>query len=486
MISTKANDKKKNPNVLFILSDDQSYWAMRCAGNHEIETPNLDRLAATGMLFKNFFCASPVCSPARATLLTGKIPSQHGIHDWIRAGDTIAEYEPAKGGQLIEYLRNQTGYTEILCNNGYECGIIGKWHLGDSHHVQKGFKLWNVHAKGGGPYYNAPMIKEGGIYHEPKYITDAITDEALRWLEQQENRTNPFYLGVHFTAPHMPWTRKNHPEKLFDRYFENCSFESMPLNAKLPENSFYEPPPIVSGEKRRENLSGYFAAVAAMDYNIGRLIDWLENNGLRQDTVVIFTSDNGMNMGHHGVYGKGNATSPQNMFEESIKVPFIISQPGSIEQDCVNEGLVSQYDFMPTLLDYVGIGNPCIQSLPGKSFKNYLTDKSVNSRDFICVFDEYGPVRMVRTTRWKYVHRYPHGFHELYDLHEDINEERNLYGRPEFRNKQKELKFLLEEWFHRYTIPARSGVYEPVTGSGQIGLSGLESEGDIPYYGKQS
>jgi arylsulfatase A-like enzyme len=128
-------------NILFILSDDQGAWAMGCAGNDEIETPNLDRLAETGMRFENFFCASPVCSPARATLLTGRIPSQHGIHDWLAAGNTTAAYEPERNGELTEYLVGQPGYTDYLAAAGYDCGISGKWHLGDSHHAQKGLRL---------------------------------------------------------------------------------------------------------------------------------------------------------------------------------------------------------------------------------------------------------------------------------------------------------------------------------------------------------
>ena len=112
------------PNVIFILSDDQGPWAMGCAGNDEIETPNLDRLAATGMRFDNFFCASPVCSPARATLLTGRIPSQHGVHDWLAAGNTVAKYEPARSGELTEYLRGQPGYTDFLAGAGYRCFIV--------------------------------------------------------------------------------------------------------------------------------------------------------------------------------------------------------------------------------------------------------------------------------------------------------------------------------------------------------------------------
>ena len=129
-----ASRDPNRPNIMAILGDDQGYWAMGCAGNREIQTPHLDRLAASGVRLENLFCASPVCSPARATLLTGRIPSHHGVHDWLRAGNSTEE--PERGGKLTEYLGGMTGYTDLLAAQGYVCGISGKWHMGDSHHPQ--------------------------------------------------------------------------------------------------------------------------------------------------------------------------------------------------------------------------------------------------------------------------------------------------------------------------------------------------------------
>ncbi len=461
---------RKRPNILLILSDDQGAWAMRCAGNREIETPHLDRLAQTGLRFDNFFCASPVCSPARATLLTGRIPSQHGIHDWLAAGDTIAKYEPARNGELIEYLKGQPGYTELLAKAGYRCGISGKWHLGDSHHPQKAFEYWAVHAKGGGPYYGAPMIRDGLVYEEPAYVTDVITDNALRWLTSIQESPSPFYLGVHYTAPHSPWAREQHPVDLYDAYFNNCPFRSVPDGLTPPEWVQCLSIPVTTPAARRAHLSGYYAAVTAMDRNIGRLIDWLEAHGERENTMIIFTSDNGMNMGHHGVYGKGNATSPLNMFEESVKVPFLVSHPGRIVSGATNTALIGQYDFMPTLLDYAGVANPLPPGLPGTSFAGILRGDPYNAHDHVVVFDEYGPVRMLRTEEWKYVHRHASGPHELYDLRHDPTEQSNLAGIPEFKNIEREMRHRLAEWYSRYIDPRRDGLTARVTGSGQVGL----------------
>ena len=154
------------PNILFILSDDQGAWAMRCAGNEEMVTPNLDRLSATGIRFDNFFCASPVCSPARASILTGRIPSQHGVQDFLRAGN--AEFLPGDGLE-IDYIAGQPTYIELLAQSGYECGLSGKWHIGKAALQRAGFSFWNVHAGGGGHYYAAPMIVNGERY-QPRRI----------------------------------------------------------------------------------------------------------------------------------------------------------------------------------------------------------------------------------------------------------------------------------------------------------------------------
>ena len=190
------------PNIVFIISDDQGVWANGCYGNSEIITPNIDKLSSEGMRFNNFFCASPVCSPARASFLTGCIPSQHGIHDWLRDDD---DYQAS-----IEYLANSHSYTKILSENGYECALSGKWHMGASYKKQHGFNHWYSHKSGGGPYFGAPMYRDSKLYTEERYITEAITDDALEYLESKKNSETPFYLHVAYTAPHSPWIN-NHP-----------------------------------------------------------------------------------------------------------------------------------------------------------------------------------------------------------------------------------------------------------------------------------
>ena len=178
-----------------------------------------------------------------------------------------------------------------------------------------------------------------------------------------------------------------------------------------------------------------------MDANIGRLLDALERRGLRERTLVIFMSDNGMNMGHHGVVGKGNGTFPMNMYDTSVKVPLLISQPGSVPQGRIERGLWSQYDVFPTLLEVAGVPNPHADSRPGRSFAPLLAGKPVRQpREYVVVAAEYGPVRMWRSRDWKYVHRYPYGPHELYNLREDPAEEHNRMGEKGAERRVCEMK----------------------------------------------
>jgi choline-sulfatase len=235
--------------------------------------------------------------------------------------------------------------------------------------------------------------------------------------------------------------------------------------------------------RRRELLSGYFTAVTAMDHNLGRLLDWLEAHSLSENTLIIFTSDNGMNMGHHGIYGKGNGTFPQNMYDTSVKVPAIMSHPSQIKAQLVSDVLLSHYDLMPTLLEYLGLEAPTRDNLPGKSFAGLLRgqvegeDGDKASQEAVVIYDEYGPVRMIRNHEWKYIHRYPYGPHELYHLAVDPSEQQNLIGEAACQDKIIELKAGLEDWFARFVKPQMDGRHEAVTGMGQLGLAGLAAKG---------
>ena len=481
MASTDPN----RPNILFILSDDQGPWAMNCAGTSELITPNLDRLADTGIRFENFFCASPVCSPARASILTGQMPSQHGVQDFLRAGnsahsmpihrsrDVMTNKEELTGldGRAIEFLKERATYTEVLANNSYSCGLSGKWHIGDSATPQAGFSYWNVHSGGAGNYYNALMFRDDELYESDGYFSDVITDNAIHYLESEIASSNPFALNVHYTAPHAPWGREHHPPEYYEEYFDNCQFETVrwdPINPNQLYKQGSSGSVGVDEVSRHGLLSGYFAAITAMDTNIGRLIDWLEANNLRENTLIVFTSDNGMSMGHHGVWGKGNGTYPANMFDTAVKVPMLVSRPNHVPEGKVDTNLLSHYDLMPTLLEYVGLATASDSTLPGSSFASLLNGSKIETDRPVVVFDEYGPTRMIRTRTMKYIHRYPDGPNEFYDLSNDPLEIHNEIETPEFSETIASMRCALQSWFRRYAEPQHDGSKQPVTGRGQL------------------
>ena len=438
-------------NVILILTDDQGPWAARCCGNEEIITPGIDRLAAEGVRLDSFFCTSPVCSPARASLMTGRLPSQHGVHDWLRGGNM----PPDPAG----YLDAQTCYTDILARHGYACGLSGKWHLGDSLRPQHGFAHWFAMPGGGSRYQDAEMIRAGRVQTCPGYLTDVITDDALAFIRAHRDR--PFCLNVQYNAPHSPFT--GHPRELTDLYAD-CPFRTIPAEAPHPWLTKWGREQLGN----RQSLTGYFAAITGLDRGVGRIVDCLEELGLRGQTLVVFMSDNGYSCGQHGLFGKGNATWPLNMYEESVKVPCIFSQPGTLPRGLVSSAMASQYDFIHTLLEHLDLPPLADSSLPGRSFHAALTGQRSDAAEQVVVYDEYGPVRMIRTAEWKYVHRYPQGPHELYDLASDPGERRNVADEKSRQVLVRDLRARLEAWFARYVQPEMDGASLPVTGYGQM------------------
>lgn len=488
------------PNIVFVMADDMGYWSMGCAGNREVRTPNLDQLAGEGMYFQDFFCTSPVCSPARASVLCGKMPSCHGVQDWISRGhinyeevapalrekhqDPNASWEYAwsrqqlEGDRAIRYMEGLRTYTDMLAEHGYVCGLSGKWHLGDAGHPQKGFAYWEPMAMGGDNYFY-PVVLQGERFDmlRDTYITNYITEKALDFLRNRE-RNKPFYLSVHYTAPHSPWERNQHPREFYELY-EDCPYAETP---NVPPHKWGSP---YSREERRKRLQGYYAAVTAMDSDIGRLMRYLKENGLWEDTIFIFTADNGMSMGHHGIFGKGNGTFPMNLYDTAVKVPMIIAYPKGIRGGSVAKGLYSHYDLLPTIAGLMG--EELREDYPGSSFHEIFRGRIPDGRDAVVVYDEYGPARMIRTQEYKYIHRYPYGENEFYDLKADPGEEVNLAASKDsaVREKIAALRNRMERWFVRYSDPDVDGTKQAVCGCGQVDLVGKAGEGREAFLGRE-
>jgi arylsulfatase A-like enzyme len=423
-----AAARSRPVNVVFILTDDHGQWAMGCYGNRELRTPVLDRVAAEGARLTRAFAATPVCSPSRATFFTGKMPCQHGIQDWIRDENT--------GARSTRFLDGQTAFTQVLARQGYKVGLSGKWHMGASATPQQGFSYWFALPTGGSRYQDAEMIWQGQTRVYPGYLTDVITDKAIEFIEQ--SRRDPFFCFVSYNAPHTPYSGT--PEKYRQIYRDSplSSFPDEPLN---PLNTGLG----AANHRKRDSMITYYAMITAVDENVGRILRKLDDLELSRDTLVVFAADQGFMCGHHGLWGKGNGSWPFNMYEPSILMPLIYRQPGRIPPGQALDAMVRSYDFAPTILDYLGCPPLEDKTLGGASYAPLLQGKKQRRR--ASVYGEYQYTRMVRTERWKYVHR-AEGFpSELFDLETDPGERRNLVERPEQARRVRELKSDLDRWF---------------------------------------
>ena len=491
-------------NVIVIMSDDQGYWTLGSAGCPEAHTPNLDKMAEEGIRFDNFFCVSPVCSPARASFFTGNIPSAHGITDWLDGGDLDArKYKVtntpmyATEREAINYLEGQMTFSDVLEENGYTCALAGKWHLGNSVEAQHGFSKWYSIPLGHSAYIDPPIVENGTVVPGKGFITDLITDKSIEYIRElapvAKAEDKPFYISVHYTAPHSPWGKLTQPPAWYE-YYKDCNFDSVPFEP-MHEHAIFtcESPYFAFGAEatevqplRRELLSGYFGAIAAMDEGIGRIMKELENQNLLDDTIVVFTSDNGMSTGHHGIWGKGNGTYPQNMYDTAVKIPFILLDRSRKDGGKVLKNLYSHYDFFPTLVELLDLKltdeeQKKLSRLPGHSFLREMDMETEDREKVVVVYSEYGPVRMIRTRDWKYIHCYPQGPNELYDLKNDPGENHNLIRDPACKERASKMKWDLDKWFVDYVDPRKDATKDNNTGNGQLCKNGLDSMGRVCF-----
>lgn len=425
----------KRPNVVMFMTDDHGAWASSPYGCSELQTPNLAKLAQTGSRFERAFACTPVCSPSRVTYLTGTLPSRHGVQDWLRPVDAF-------GAKSRRWLDGLTTYSSVLAQNGYRCGMTGKWHMGHDAEAQEGFAYWATVPGGGGTFKDAEFVHNGQPVKKAGFKEDAIGDFALDFLETRTQ--DPFYLLVPFYAPHTPYDFQ--PEA--DRApYANAKFSCFPRTARHP----WQNRGLAKDHLNENSMRGYSALVTGMDRNVGRVLDYLERSGLRESTTVVFTADQGYNTGHHGVWGKGNGTWPFNMYEESIRVPLIWNHPGRIRAGATLRPMVSSYDYFPTLLDWLGIAAPAAgaSDRPGRSYAGFLRGRAPASWRNRLYF-EYSMVRAVRTENLKLVMRTKEWESELFDLEADAGETRSVFGDAK---RRAPLQADLEAFFRRMRAP---------------------------------
>jgi len=427
------------------MTDNHGAWTLGCYGNPDIKTPNIDRLAKEGIRFTNAFSSNAVCSPTRATYLTGLIPSQHGVHCYLNRN------EAQMGTNAYSTIEEFHTLPEILAENGYTCGLVGKWHLGKNLHPQEGFSYWITMPHGGTrTFYNAEVIEDGKVRTEPGYLTDLWTGHGARFIER--NKSRPFFLFLAYNGPYGLGSSLNKPARnRHAAYYADKELLSFPREAMHPW--------LYSNKQFLNHVQAmrrYACELSAIDDGVGEIMGTLKKLELDEDTLVIFTADQGWAGGQQGIWGMGDHTRPLHAFDSTMRIPLIFRHPGFIPSGWQSDLMVSNYDLLPTVLGYLGLSGeiPNAPKLPGRDYSPALKAKLLEWDDV--VFYEFENVRAIRTSGYKYVERYPDGPHELYDLGRDPGERFNLYppsAGPKQADIQKELRARLYEFFNRYAEP---------------------------------
>jgi arylsulfatase A-like enzyme len=437
--ATKATPSR--PNLVFILTDNQGAWTLGCYGNPDIRTPHVDRLAAGGMRFTRALSSNPVCSPTRATFLTGLLPSQHGVHSFL-------DPKYMMGPEAYNTLREFTSLGEVLRGAGYTCGLSGKWHLGANLTPSEGFSSWvtkpDGHTK---EFYDQEVIEDGKVRKEAGYTTDLWTRKGIEFIEQ--NRERPFFLFLAYNGPYvLGQLMNNRPRNRHAEYYRGRHFQSFPVDAMHPWQHANK-----NFHNKQLAMERTAAEVSGVDDGVGDVLATIARLGLEENTVVVYASDQGWMGGQNGMWGMGDHFRPTGAHELMMQIPLIFRQPGRIPAGATSDLLVSNYDFLPTVLAHLGLADrvPTAPRSPGRDFSAVFRGPPPAWDNVI--YYEMETTRAIRTDDWKYVARFPGGPFELYDLKRDPRERFNLFGQPNTEAKRTELARRLDEFFARYADP---------------------------------
>lgn len=437
----------RRPNILFVMTDDQRFDAMSCAGNRILRTPNMDRIGEGGVRFTQAFVTNALCSPSRGTIVTGLYSHAHGVTTNEGAGHRLRPDVPTFPG--------------LLRQSGYYTALVGKWHIASD---PTGFDHWCI-LPGQGVYFDPVMIANGGRVKMRGHCEDVIGDQALETLRNRP-KDKPFALLCQFKAPHRDWR----PAERFQKLYENITIpepptfnlglENRPAAVRDSDMQIADMPDfrergVTAGLPREERkklnyqafLKNYYRVLNGVDENLGRVLDYLDANRLAENTLVIYTSDNGFFAGEYGMFDK------RLMYEASIRVPMLVRYPAAVARGRVDrEHMVLNNDVAHTILDYCGVARPASMEHHGESWRPVLEGRAEKWREeWMYEYFEYpgphcaGKMRGIRTNRWKLVHyiQNPQG-HEMFDLEADPEERRNLYDDPKLRAQARELEARLE------------------------------------------
>lgn len=449
--------QRRQPNIIYIMADDHASHAISAYGSRINKTPNIDRIAREGVRLTNCFCTNSICTPSRAAILTGQYSHRNGVY-------TLNDRLDPDRDHVAKQLQKA----------GYQTAMVGKWHLASD---PTGFDYWNI-LPGQGLYYDPVFIEKGNKKTIPGYCTDIIGDLSLGWLRNRD-KSKPFFLMSHHKAPHRAWqpgpkykdmladAKVPEPDNLYEHY-ENRPTSVVAMKMKVGEDmtptDVKQPlPPDKKGDDLRRwayqlYIKDYLRCVQSVDDNVGRILQFLDDEGLAKDTIIIYTSDQGFFLGDHGWFDK------RMMYEESLRMPFVMRYPSAIRPGGVNNDITLNIDFAPTFLDYAGVKAPA--EMQGASFRPNVEGhtpkgwrKSMyyrywmhNSSDHH-VPGHYG----IRTDRYKLIYYYgkPLGMKgaqppdtepawELFDLKNDPREMKNLFEDPKYQKVVKELQSELQ------------------------------------------
>lgn len=467
-----CNTTEKQPNIVFIMSDDHAVSAVSAYQDWLAAlapTPNIDRIAQEGMLMHSTYNTNSICGPSRAAILTGKYSHINGF------------FKNEKGG---DFDASQQTFPKLLQQSGYQTAVIGKWHLGTA---PTGFDYSKVMVNHGGQgtYFNTVFVENGNdtIVETERHSTAQVAHDALKWLSKKRDKSKPFMLMYQFKAPHRPWTPNPkfkdlymedfpHHETFNDTYEGRVAASQNMLeienhmnrrDLKVPpppglkawqEGSYYRygnngeywtPNDTLQGAalknwKYQRYIKDYLRCVAGVDEAVGQMLDFLKENGLDKNTIVVYTSDQGFYLGEHGWFDK------RWMYEPSFRMPFMIKYPDKIKAGTHNKELLLNIDFAPTLLDLAGVDIP--EDIQGESFKPQLFEDNYKGRDAVYYhYYEYPywhkvqPHYGVSTGKFKLIHYYyDMDQWELFNLEDDKNEMHNLYGKPGYGEITASLK----------------------------------------------
>jgi arylsulfatase A-like enzyme len=476
----RAADAPKQPNILFIFSDDHGYQAVGAYGHGLNKTPNIDRLANEGVRFDRCLTTYSLCGPSRACVLTGKYAHLNGFYN----------------NYNCKFDGSQVTMPKLLQAAGYETALVGKWHLESN---PTGFNFWDI-LVGQGIYYNPPTILNGKRVKHTGYVTDILTDTALDWIKNKHDASKPFLMMCHYNAPHREWSpnlkdlalydgeKFPEPPTLFDDYsgrgkaeheqdmtiaktmnkLDNKLNTPRSLNAEqrkewdayyAPRNAAFVAQKLTGKDlirwKYQRYMHDYLATIASVDENVGKLLDYLKESGLDQNTIVVYSSDQGFFMGEHGWFDK------RWIFEESMRTPLLVRWPGVTKPGTVNKDMVSNLDFAETFLDAAGAAIPA--EMQGRSLVPILKGQTPADwrKSFYYHYYEHPAVHNVAkhygivTDRYKLVHFYEPemNYWELFDLEKDPHEMKSVYNDPAYSEVQSKLHQELDQLRKDLKVP---------------------------------